>query len=78
VVRAWAEHAAGRDRAAIGLLEAVLDGTVTPVLPLYTVVEVLLLEASASVSEGDVRTARRELRDALSSGAPSASCGRSP
>jgi LuxR family maltose regulon positive regulatory protein len=68
VMRAWAEQAAGRDRAAIGLVEPVLDGTVTPVLP-HTVVEALLLETSASVRGGDVRTARRALREALFSGA---------
>ena len=68
LMRAWAEQSAGRDRAATGLVEPVLDGTVTPVLA-HTIVEALLLKASASVSEGDVQTARRALRDALSSGA---------
>jgi LuxR family maltose regulon positive regulatory protein len=68
LMRAWAEQSAGHDRAAIGLVEPILDGTVTPVLP-HTIVEALLLRASAAVSEGDVQTARRALRRALSSGA---------
>jgi LuxR family maltose regulon positive regulatory protein len=68
LMRAWAEQSAGRDQAAKDLVEPVLDGTVAPILP-HTIVEALLLEASASVLEGDVQTARRALRDALSSGA---------
>jgi LuxR family maltose regulon positive regulatory protein len=68
LMRAWAEQSAGHDRAATGLVEPVLDGTVTPVLP-HTIVEALLLKASASVREGDVHAARRALRAALSSGA---------
>jgi LuxR family maltose regulon positive regulatory protein len=67
LMRAWAEQAAGRERAAQRLVEPVLDGTVTPVLP-HTIVEALLLEVSASVSAGDVLAARRALRDALSCG----------
>jgi LuxR family maltose regulon positive regulatory protein len=68
LMRAWAEQSAGHDQAAKSLVEPVLDGTVTPVLP-HTIVEALLLEVSASAIEGDVHTARRALRDALSSGA---------
>jgi LuxR family maltose regulon positive regulatory protein len=68
LMRAWAEQSAGRDRAAISLVGPVLEGAVTPVLP-HTVTEALLLKASASVRGGDVPTARRALRDALSSGA---------
>ena len=75
-MRAWAEQAAGRDHAARAVVEPVLDGTVTSVLP-HTVVEALLVEASARVTGGDVRTARRALRDALSSGASLGACGRS-
>jgi LuxR family maltose regulon positive regulatory protein len=68
LMRAWAEQSAGHDRAATGLVEPVLDGTITPVLP-HTIVEALLLKASASVREGDVQTARRAMRAALSCGA---------
>jgi LuxR family maltose regulon positive regulatory protein len=68
LMRAWAEQAAGRDHTARAVVEPVLDGSVTSVLP-HTVVEALLVEASARVTGGDVRTARRALRDALSSGA---------
>ena len=76
LMRAWAEQAAGRDHTARAIVEPVLDGTVTSVLR-HTVVEALLVEASARVTGGDVRTARRALRDALSSGHPWARCGRS-
>ncbi len=68
VMRAWVEQSAGRDRAARAVVGPVLDRTVTAVLP-HTVVEALLVEASAGVTGGDVRTARRALHDALSSGA---------
>jgi LuxR family maltose regulon positive regulatory protein len=68
LMRAWAEQSAGRDRAAIRLVGPVLEGAVTPVLP-HTITEALLLKAGASVRGGDVPTARRALRDALSSGA---------
>ena len=68
LMRAWAELAAGRDHTARAVVEPVLDGSVTSVLP-HTVVEALLVEATARVTGGDVRTARRALRDALASGA---------
>jgi LuxR family maltose regulon positive regulatory protein len=68
LMRALAEHAAGRDRAAMAMVRPVLDGTVAPVLP-YTAVEALLLEADIGVSAGDIRGARGALQDALSSGA---------
>jgi LuxR family maltose regulon positive regulatory protein len=68
LMRAWAEQSAGRDRAAKVLVQPILNGTVTPVLP-HTIIEALLLEASGSVRDGDLRTARRALRDALSAGA---------
>ncbi len=64
LMRAWAEQSAGHDRAARAIVGPVLDGTVTSVLP-HTPVEALLVQASG----GDVRTARRALRAALSSGA---------
>lgn len=68
LMRAWAEQSAGRDAQATALVEPILDGTVSPLLP-HTVVEALLVEASGKVSDGDVGTARRTLRDALSAGA---------
>jgi LuxR family transcriptional regulator, maltose regulon positive regulatory protein len=68
LMRAWAEQSAGRVRAAKVLVEPILDGTGTPVLP-HTIVEALLLEVSAGVRDGDVETARRALHDALSVGA---------
>ncbi|MEK6439898.1 hypothetical protein [Pseudonocardia sp. T1-2H] len=67
LMQAWAEQAAGRDDDAAALVGPVLDGAVRSVLP-HTVVEALLVEASGRVRGGDVRTARRALRDALSSG----------
>ena len=68
LMRAWAEQSAGRDHVASAMVGPVLDGTATSVLP-HTVVEALLVEVSAKVTGGDVRTARRALRDALTSGA---------
>jgi LuxR family maltose regulon positive regulatory protein len=68
LMRAWAEQSAGRDPVVGAMVGPVLDGTVTSVLA-HTIVEALLVEASSKVAGGDVRTARRALRDALSSGA---------
>jgi LuxR family maltose regulon positive regulatory protein len=68
LMRAWVEQAAGRDRAARVVVEPVLDGTATPLLP-HTIVEALLLAADSGVSAGDVRGARGALREALSCGA---------
>jgi LuxR family maltose regulon positive regulatory protein len=68
LMRAWAEQSAGRDFEATAIVGPVVAGTVPSLLP-HTVVEALLVEASGKVSGGDVRTARRTLRDALSAGA---------
>ena len=69
LMRAWAEQAAGRDHAARAVVEPVLDGTVTSVLP-HTVVEALLVEASARVRRGEVQAARTALRTALALAKP--------
>jgi LuxR family transcriptional regulator, maltose regulon positive regulatory protein len=69
VMQAWAEMSAGRDHAARSTVGPLLDGSVSTVLP-HTVVDALLVEASADVTNGDVHTAADALRSALAAGAP--------
>jgi LuxR family maltose regulon positive regulatory protein len=65
LMQAWAEQAAGRSQAAKDLVKPVLDGTVTTILP-DTMVEALLIEASAGVIHGIERELLVRLPSALS------------
>jgi len=69
LMRAWADLSAGRDDAARSAVGALLDGSVPALLP-HTVVEALLVEATARVTGGEVHRARHALGTALSLGAP--------
>jgi LuxR family maltose regulon positive regulatory protein len=69
LMRAWAELSVGRDYAARSAVGPLLDGSVPAVLP-HTVLEALLVEATARVTGGEVYRARHALRTALSLGAP--------
>jgi LuxR family maltose regulon positive regulatory protein len=69
LMQAWADLSAGRYDAARSAVGALLDGSVLAVLP-HTVVEALLVEATAGVTRGEVYRARHALGTALSLGAP--------
>jgi len=69
LMTAWANLSAGRHSAARAAVGPLLNGSVPVVLP-HTVVEALLVEATAGVRRGEVQVARTALRTALSLAKP--------
>ena len=74
---AWANLSAGRHSDAHAAVGPLLNGSVPVVLP-HTVVEALLVEATAGVRRGEVQVARTALRTALSLAKPLDVLRRSP
>jgi LuxR family transcriptional regulator, maltose regulon positive regulatory protein len=69
LMAAWANLSAGRPSAARTAVGPLLNGCVPAVLP-HTVVEALLVEATAGVRSGEMQVARTSLRAALLLGKP--------
>jgi LuxR family maltose regulon positive regulatory protein len=69
LMTAWANLSAGRPSAARAAVGPLLNGSVPAVLP-HTIVEALLVEATARVTRGELQAARTALRTALSLAKP--------